>query len=321
MVYINGEFWGLYELKERLDESYAAAHHGADPEALDRIKLGWTHEANWELEQGSWEAFNAVETLRTSGDLASSADYAAFDALVDLPNFAAAQVAQGWIGNTDWWGNNIRMWRPTPGGEFRWMVYDFGHGWTTPNYDHLGTTVNGSWQGLPIGDALANDEFRTQFVNVHADFLNTSLAGDFAAASLDALASETRPVMAMQRDRWCGGATMSAWEDSVDYARDFAQTRAEFVERDLHEHMNLGDRISLSLVAEPVGTGRFELTAVQVEGGFSGTYYDGVPLTITALPGEGYRFVEWTGDAAGQDPRVTVVPTGNVTLTAQFAPE
>lgn len=318
LVYINGEFWGLYELKERLDESYAAAHHGADPDALDRVKVGWTHDANWELEQGTWDAFDALEALRVEGDLSQPADWDAFDALVDLPNFAAIQAAQGWIGNTDWWYNNIRMWRPTPDGEFRWMGYDFGHGYTAATYDHLGSTVSGSWRALPVADALQNEAFRTVFVNVHADFLNTSFVGESAAANVDELAAEIRPVMAMQRDRWCGGASMPAWEDAVGYARSFAQDRGGNVEDDLYRHLGLGARVALGLQAEPALGGQFALTAVEVKTGFTGTYYAGVPITITALPADGYRFVGWSGAAEGADPLLTLTPEGDVALTALF---
>lgn len=321
LVYINGEFWGLYEVKERLDESYAAAHHGADPDALDRVKVGWTRDANWEIEQGTWAAFDELEALRVGADLSQAAEWEAFDALVDLTNFATIQAAQGWIGNTDWWYNNIRMWRPTPDGEFRWMGYDFGHGYTSANYDHLGPTVVGSWPALPVADALENDAFRALFVNVHADFLNTSFRAESAAANVDELAAEVRPVMAMQRDRWCGGASMPAWEDSVAYARDFASQRGGFIEQHLVQHLNLGARVDLALAAEPAGGGQFALAAVEVKTGFSGTYYAGVPLTITAIPAEGYTFVAWNGAQYSTDPVLTLTPEGDVALTAVFEAE
>lgn len=317
LVYINGEFWGLYELKERLDESYAQAHHGADPEALDRVKVGWTHDANWELEQGSWEAFNQLDAMRGT-DLSGSGEFAAFDALVDLPNFAAAQVAQGWIGNSDWWYNNIRMWRPTPDGEFRWMVYDFGHGFPVVGTDHLATTVNGSWMGLPVGDALTNQGFRDLFVNVHADFLNTSLRGEAAAANLDALAAEIRPVIGMQRERWCGGANLNAWESAIEAARRFAQNRGTVVERTLHEHMALGNRIGVRLQVEPASAGTIALTAVTVEDGFEGTYYDGVPLQLSAQAAAGYQFSGWSGASESASSSLTITPAGDMELTANF---
>lgn len=320
MVWLNGDFWGVYELKERLDETWIAAHRGADPDALDRVKLGWTHDANWELEQGTWDAFEAMNAYVADHDLAEDAAYETFAAQVDVTNLAAATVAQGWIGNSDWWGNNLRLWRPhEDGGRFRWMVYDFGHGWPDPAYDHLATSVSGDWTGLPLGSALANPEFHDLFVNVHADLLNTTLAGPAAEATVVALADEVRPVMARQRERWCGGATMPAWEAAVDYARAFARDRAGHIDAALLANLGLTGHAGLSLSTEPEGAGTFHLAVVDVAGPFAGTYYAGVPVTVTALPGDGWTFAGWSDASLGNDPTVTVPMDADTTLVARFS--
>ncbi len=320
LVYINGEFWGLYELKERLDEWWPAAHRGADEENLDFLKVGWTREANWTVEQGDMEAFDALEALVASQDLSEAAAYAAFTDMVDVDNLAGTLVAQGWIGNTDFWSNNLRLWRPREaGGRFRWMAYDFGHGWPDYRYDHLATTTSGTWEGLPIGAALRNADFRDRFANIHADFLNTSAKGEEAASRVRALADEVRPVMAMQRDRWCGGAPMADWESAIDYAETFAEERAGVVDRTLRAHLGLTP-VELSLTADPAAGGRIQLTVVSVESGFVGTYYEGVPVTLTALPNPGFDFAGWSGDASGVDSRVTLPMNGDTAVTALFSP-
>lgn len=318
LVYLNGEFWGVYELKERLDEDWMAAHRGAAPDDVDFVKLGWTHEANWTIEAGDWEAFDALEALVAAEDLRDAEAYAAFESMVDVDNFIGASVAQGWIGNTDWWGNNIRLWQPRgEEGRWRWMVYDFGHGWTDPSYDHLATSVSGSWTALPIGDALRNPDFRERFVNVHADWLNTTLRGAEAAARVRELAAEVRPVMGEQRERWCGGSSMPAWESSIAYAEWFAEERAGYVEAALARHLAPGSRHTLSLTAEPAAGGHFRLAVVDVESGFRGTYYEDVPVGLEAVPAAGWHFVGWED---GEDGAArTVELAGDTELRAIFA--
>jgi hypothetical protein len=320
LVYLNGEFWGAYELKERLDTDWMAAHRDADPDAVDFVKLGWTHEANWSLEAGDWEAFDALEALVAAEDLADDDAYAEFAATVDVDNFIGATVAQGWIANTDWWGNNLRLWRPRQDdGRWRWMVYDFGHGWSNPAYDHLATSVNGSWRGLPLGAALRNRQFRDRFVNVHADWLNTTLRGEEAAAGVRELAAEVRPVMGEQRERWCGGAAIPGWETAVESAEAFASARAGYVESALVRHLAPGDRHTLSLAADPAEAGRFRLAVVDVPSGFSGTYYERVPVEVTATPAPGWRFLRWADGPAGATR--TVELRDDTALQAEFEPE
>ncbi len=327
LVYLNGAFWGLYELKERLDEGYIAAHHGEDPDALDRVKLGWTHDANWTLDQGDWTAFEALEALVATRDLSDPDAYAAFAAQVDVDNFISATVAQGWIGNTDWWSNNLRMWRPRHAddggpddGRWRWMVYDFGHGWPSWSYDHLATSVGGNWRGLPIAAALANDTFRDRFVNVHADYLNTTLAPRAAVATVQALADEIRPVFGRQQARWCGGENLPYWESGIAYAETFAANRPAAIDQGLLTHLGLAGHATLTLDAEPAGAGRFHLAVVDVDAPFSGVYYEGVPVEVTAVPNPGWVFEGWDG-ALGADGTITLPMAGDTAVVGRFRGE
>ena len=316
LVYINGEFWGLYELKERLDEGYIAGHHQEDPEDLDRIKLGWTHDANWELEQGDWQAFDALELL-AAGDLSEPEAYKEFVSRVDVDNFILSNMAHGWIGNTDWWGNNIRMWRPhDEDGKFRWMVYDFGHGWPDWRYDHLSVTTTGSWKGLPIGAALRNPAFKERFIQLHADYLNSRMRGSSAAALVRGLADQLRPVMSRQRARWCGEESVEAWEAAVAYAEEYAQRRGAQIDTQLQATFGL-QPVQVRLEADPAGSFRLEL--VTVEAPFQGSFYQGIPLSVTAIAPAGYRFDRWSGVDAG--PTLDLSLEGDVSLRAIFVRE
>lgn len=320
LVYLNGEFWGVYELKERLDEYWISAHRDEGPEDLDRVKIGWTHEANWTLDQGTWDAFDALNSLATQ-DLSEADAWAQFEATVDLQNLATAVVVQGWIGNTDWWGNNIRMWRPhRDDGKWRWMVYDFGHGWPSPRYDHLATSIAGNWDGLPIAAALANPSFRDLFINAHADYLNTSLAPERARATVTALADEVRPVMPMQRERWCSGASMETWESEVTYAERFAAQRPGSIDAQLIDHFGLSGHASLTLEADPPDAGTFTLAVLSVSPPFTGEYYANVPVTVTAAPADGYAFSGWSDSALGASPTVTLPMAESTSATALFTP-
>lgn len=317
LVFINGEFWGLYELKERLDENWIADHRGEGPDDLDRVKLGWTHDANWEVEEGDWAAFEELEALVAAEDLADPDAYAAFAEQVDVTNFAVSNLAHEWIGNTDWWGNNVRMWRPRrDDGRWRWMVYDFGHGWNYPSYDHLSVSVSGNWRGLPIGEALTNADFKALFVQAHADLFATSMAPETAAATVDALAEEIRPVFDRQIERWCPSGSMEGWQAGIAFARSFAEQRPGELDADLIQHLGLAGHAELSLVADPPEGGRFQLAVVEAESGFSGTYYLDSPVNVTAVAADGWTFAGWSD---GETAAARVLPMdADTSVTAVF---
>lgn len=319
VVYLNGEFWGLYAFREKLDEHFIAAHHGADPDNLDRIECTADGTDDWwRVSQGDWAEFDALEEFVATHDLAEDAAWAQFKTMVDIENLATAVIAEGYWGNTDWWNNNLKLWREREdGAKWRWMVFDLGHGWGYASYDHVGTSVAWNGPGLPIAAALRNPEFRILLANQASDFLNTRLASDRALDTLDTMHERIRPVIAEQYALWCY-QPQAYWDSRVAYARGFVRDRPDFLWGHFQTHLGLGAPTAMTLQAEPAGSGHFGLTVVEVEAPFTGSFWTGIPVKITALPAEGYSFVGWDDASLGTDPEISLVLDGPKTLTARF---
>ena len=94
-VFLNGQYWGLYELQEFPHEHYNADHHGGDPEDWDVVKHGQ------EVEAGSRSAWDDLIDLAENG-INSSNDYAAIQEYLDLENFADAMIQRIWASDEDW---------------------------------------------------------------------------------------------------------------------------------------------------------------------------------------------------------------------------
>lgn len=318
-VWLNGEYWGYYNLRERPDDAWLAQHHGVDRTSLDRVELGWTHDPNWELEQGTWDAFDAMNDFVVDADLSDEATWESFDAMVDVDSLASVVLLEGYMANTDWWWNNLRLWRPaTDDGQWRWVALDWGHGWANPGYDHFETSVDWTGDGLPIADALENDKFRALIANQTSDYLNTVLSAENAAATLEAVAARVEPAMEGQFARWCPSYPSTAWDSAIANARFFVDKRPDNLRNQVGKHLGLDTTVLLRLETDPAGAGSFELTAVTVPAPFEGTYYADVPIPITAVPADGYRFVGWEDSSLGSDARVEVELSADQTLTAVF---
>ncbi len=317
MVYLNGAFWGMYQLRERMDEHWLADHHDAGP--VDQVELGWTHAPHWELEQGDWEAFNRLNDYVAAYDLGDSGAWAGFEAQVDVVNLASLAAVQAWYNNSDFGTNNLRLWRDRDGGPWRWMLYDLGHGWPAVESDQLGAVIAYRGDGMPFGAALENPTFRWLFAAVLADYLNSSLSPEIARARIDQMAAAVQPGMTAQLDRWCSGTSLGTWAATVEYARDYAENRGGVLREQARTHLGLGADRVLTLTADPVGGGRFGLTAVEVDAPFSGRYYQGTPMAVRALPAPGYRFSGWRD---GQTAEIRdVALSDDVQLIAEFEPE
>ncbi len=317
VVYLNGEFWGLYSFREKLDEHYIARHHGADRDNLDRIECTADGTSDWwRVNQGDWERFDELNAFVASHDLSDAEAWETFTSMIDVENMATSILAVGFMANRDWWANNLKLWRErVDPGPFRHMVFDLGHGWGTATYDHFGYSVGFSGPGLPIADALENEAFRVLLANQASDYLNTVMSAEHALSVLDGMHARIEPVIEDQYALWCG-APVSSWYASVDYARDFVQARPDAVWGHVRRGLGLDGLADLSLDVEPEGAGSFQLTAVEVEPPFSGRFWTGIPVTVTAHAGAGWTFVGWSDGAS--EPKRTLTLSSAQELVARF---
>ena len=125
-LYLNGLYWGLYDIHERMDESAAASYLGGQKEEWDVLKH--TGDAVG-LQNGTLTNYNAMFALARSG-LANNAVYEQLQSFLDLPWFADYLIINFWVGNTDWPNHNWYAWRRsrTPGAlPWRFVSWDAEH--------------------------------------------------------------------------------------------------------------------------------------------------------------------------------------------------
>lgn len=118
ILFINGEYWGLYYLKERADDHFIADHFGYDEKDVNIIE-SW----NGDVTSGNNENF--VQTMRwvAQADLSDDGQYAELCKMIDIDCFIDYYCFQLFAANSDWPDNNMRCWQANDG-KWRWMFYD-----------------------------------------------------------------------------------------------------------------------------------------------------------------------------------------------------
>lgn len=334
VLFLNGQYWGIHNLREKISEHYIATNHGVDPDRIDLLELV-SHEMQYRVLHGSDAAFRTLLAYVEGHDMTSDADYAYVDSLVDLNNFIDYEVAQIFYANTDWPGNNVKLWRShDPGSRWRWILYDtdFGFALYTGAYGYrhetlpFATAPNGpSWPNPPhstllLRRLLLGERFRHAFINRFADHLNTTFDPRRVLPVIDAMASAIGPDMVRHQQRW--GGTISTWRRHVDALRDFAQRRPAFMWLHLRAFFDLEMQTPVTVDATPPASGVVRVNRVDVDGfPWTGPYFPGVPIALTAIPRPGYRFTGWTGTVTTDAPAIVVDPSDAPTLKAHFAPD
>ena len=153
-LFINGMYWGLYNLSERVDEQFGKDHLGGKKSDIDVVKIeedGGNHIEASEGDLSAWEEMLATvsEVGNTSGNDPDEA-YTRLATLLDIDAFIDYMLINQYAGNTDWDHHNwyaIRR-RGADSEGFRFLCWDSEIIFESPNENILGKNNSG---GFPTG--------------------------------------------------------------------------------------------------------------------------------------------------------------------------
>lgn len=325
-VYLNGEYWGLHNLREKVNEDFLSSKHDVKKSEVDIL------EANAEVVEGSnTEYLELIDYVSTS-DPTSPSFYSTIAAQMDMENFIAYQTLQIYITNEDWPERNIKFWK-APSTKWRWILYDtdFGFGLYDRNvtknsiaYATAANATDGSnpaWSTLLLRRLLQNPEFKMQFINYFADQLNSRFLPANLSTLIGRLADEIRTEIPLQKSRWAGRGNWN-WESEVNNLITYANNRPTYVWQHLRDHFSLSEPLALSIESLDTAAGSVKVNTVMVEDeNWTGSYFAEVPVTVTAIPKAGYRFARWSGASTATNSTLTLSLTEAASLTPVFVAE
>ncbi len=299
-VYINGKYWGIYNIREKINRYFIASHSEVDKDSIDFLE----HRNN--LRRGSRQHYARMLKYLAAHDLSNAENFAWVNRQMDVDNFLNYQIAQIYFDNQDA-GGNIKFWRPkTANGRWRWILYDTDWGFSLQeprgwrnNSLAFHTASNGPdwpnppWSTFILRKLLENADFRKAFVNRFADHLNSSFSPDQVSARIDSFYHLLLPEMPRHLARW--QLSRGKWEAQINLLRTFGNERPAFVRKHLQEMFRVGGLRSVVIEAKGGGTVLVNGCVPVHNTIFEGIYFERVPVNVRAVADYGYRFVRWEG--------------------------
>ncbi len=338
VMFLNGEYWGPYELREaNKNPWYYQYHYGIDAEDPG-YDIWEIQRGTWYVDEGTADHWNALVDYVNANDLSQPGHYAHVCAQVDIPGFIAYMGHCIYSGKADWPGQNIARVRPrTPDGKWRWPQFDADHsfnglnsGYSQPQYNSLERIIRGNRQHALLIALLGNEDFRYDFINWFADNMSSRLLPQVLRAHHARMFNELLPYIPEYRHRWplTGSAN---WDTRTAPILNFADQRPGYMRQFIIDEFGLSGTVTVTLDVSSREHGAARINTLDVNERtkgvaadvypWQGTYFAGVPITLTALPRSGYRLEKWIGpDRFPPDPYV-LTPAGNVSVTAVFEPD
>jgi hypothetical protein len=326
VVFINGQYWGILNIREKISEHYVAARHGVDPQNIDML------ENNASVIHGSADNYNDIINYIQSADMQSQDDYNYIANRIDLPEMITYFASEIYFNNRDWPGNNIKFWRErNENSKWRWILYDtdFGFnmyetgGQSENTLDFaLATGVQGwpnpEYSTLLLRRLLLNPTIRTEFINQFADMLNTVFAPQTVVDLINTMNNRLNNEIDNHLSRW--GQSSGNRESHINNMISFGQERPAHMRNHISSRWSLNGTSNITLNSS--GGGRIKINTLFFDENtlpWNGQYFKNNPVTIRAIAEDGYKFAGWSGTVTSEDEILVFSPSQNYNLTASFS--
>ena len=129
VVFYNGEYFGIHDLRERLNRSFVETNYGIDSKSINMINIkGNSAEASG-TKGASADEYKNIANQIINGNFAgdNNQSYEQMKQKVNMNSFAQYMLAEFYFHNGDWPENNIRAWGGN-GNPFKFVAFDTDHG-------------------------------------------------------------------------------------------------------------------------------------------------------------------------------------------------
>ncbi len=343
IVYLNGQYWGVYELREKVDDSdftdYYYQQNKFNIEYLKTWGGTWT-EYGAPNAQPNWNSLVAYVAGNNMG-VQANFDYVDsllnWKSLVDYFVLNSYVVSQDWLNwNTAWWhglnpANDKKKWRYT-----LWdMDATFGHyinytGIPDPSANadpcNVENLPNPGGQGhTPVLQKLINENpiVEQYYITRYIDLVNTSFSCPSMQQLLDSMIAEIQPEMQGQVTRWTGGS-YAGWQAKVQELKDFIDMRCTALTQGMIDCYNLTGPFLTTFDVTPNGAGEIKVNSTWAPSDpWSTSYFGGIVTLLDEKANPGFVFDHWEADNGPLDSIATnsqnsISVTGPGTIIAVF---
>ena len=249
VLYLNGEYWGVYFLKEKRNRFFVAQHENTENNVDLAIGKGFKQRT-----YGDNSDWVSLYEYATSHDLSASDAYNYVAERMDVDSFRDYMIAEIYNGNTDTY--NFQYYR-LKGGKWKFIFYDFCWGFQSPGHETLafrmGKTPSDVCSAKLFAAMFQNKGWRDSFCRRFAELLNTAFAPERVSALIEELYGYVEPEIKREREKFnkdtfmgvkqpnTNLGTYEGFQSEISKLKDFAQKRPEELKRQLQSNLGLSD--------------------------------------------------------------------------------
>ncbi len=317
VAFLNGEYWYDTYALEKYNKYYLEETYGVNRDNVIIIK-------NQDVSEGpenSYEIYGQLLAYAANTDMSIPENYEMLKQIADMQSYIDYICANVYLNNMDMSETkNYLLWRTiTPDGSdvgdgrWRWMMYD------TDCVEWMNWTYYGASEKASVNSFAETMQFTGVAINEHLLYSSAKNSPEFCKQFVLSFMDMANVNFSMANVE----KTFRKWNSSPDIYGSFFEHRFDYIVPYMAEEFGLtGNLEEVTLNVNDTDGGIIQLNTTTPDlsnGSWTGKYYTDYPVTVTAVPADGYEFVGWSGSVTSESATIeTDVLTGGITLKAVF---
>lgn len=216
VVFINGEYWGIHSIRDRIDEYFIGLKHQIDPDSIEIIEV-----ANF----GYHDDYYEMDKFVIENDLSIPANYDEISKRIDIKSYIDYYIAQMFFTNYDWPGNNVKIWKRKDSKKWHWIMFDMDVGFQNVSlnmFEHATRTEptpiwpNPAKATLIFRKLLKNEQFKNSFISRHKEILENEFSSKNGINQLENIKNGIDSEIFNHQKRWHTPNEIGDWEYKID---------------------------------------------------------------------------------------------------------
>ena len=248
VVYVNGEYYGLADLNEGMNQDYVETHYGIDGESVNIVEWNDT------VTHGSGAGMRELHAFVRTHDLKDDENYRIFCTMVDIDAFTDYLIAETFFCNGDY--HNLMYWGTDDGRfPYRPVLYDMDNILLEDNshYNNMGRFFaqkgfrygpnNKYYVDTTLFAALKrNPAWRQKFVERYAYLLCHDYSVETLETLIDRMVGEMAPEMPRNIEKWGAPKSIAYWQKQTDILKKQIRLRHEKIQVILRGEFNVSKK-------------------------------------------------------------------------------
>ncbi len=351
-VYLNGEFWGVQDLRERLDADFFSGRYGLNDEYVG------LSDHSYLLTDGNLPVQNDLELLTLfaeNNDMSDPVNYEYLSSKIDMSSLMDLFCSEIFLGNADFPRTNIGFWKYQDDKiDTKWRHYFFDadaafggscdtvyKSFNTLDYILQETASDWLKANRLLRNLLENQTFKEAFINRMADLMNTEFKAEMLVPIFDQYKLDIQNIRTDHVNRWRYPSTSSTlanrmletpsltkWNNLYTGFTNYFNDRQRTVRNNFNTKFSIADSVRITLNVNNLSRGLIKINDLYISKAVSGVndlapfpwngqYFASIPFPVTAISKRGFKFNGWI-NAPSLTYNAVVSTASDLTVTANF---